>query len=342
MKILVTGATGYIGSWVVKYLLEKDYHVIATVRDKSATDKYKHLVDLANQLNGSIEIIEANLLKEGAFNQAANGADAIIHVASPFKLKVSNAKTELIDPALIGTRNVLNAANASTTVKKVVLTSSVAAVNGDNIDLVEKGIQELTEEHFNTTSSAEHQPYSYSKLLAENEAWRIAKSQKQWELVVINPSFVMGPTLANTSSSESIQFMKDMLKGKFSFGAPDLWFGFVDVRDVALAHILALENSTAKGRHILAERSGNVLELVQIISNLFPKKYKLPSNKAPKFLLMLFGGLFGVSSKFVKRNVGIPVKFNTSKSKNELGLNYRPLNETLADMVHQMHEQGIV
>ncbi|PKP37848.1 MAG: diaminohydroxyphosphoribosylaminopyrimidine deaminase, partial [Bacteroidetes bacterium HGW-Bacteroidetes-15] len=200
----------------------------------------------------------------------------------------------------------------------------------------------LTEEHFNTTSSANHQPYSYSKLIAEKEAWKISDSQDQWKLVVINPSFVLGPSLANTSDSESLNFMKDILKGKFFFGAPDLMFGFVDVRDVAMAHIHALENENSEGRHILAERTMDVMGLGQFIRNNFGNKYKLPLMKAPKFILFLIGGLFGVTPKFVKRNVGHKILLNSDKSRNALGLQYHNFNDTIKDMVNQMHEQKLV
>lgn len=340
--VLVTGASGYIGSWVVKYLLEKGYTVRATVRDKSKTYKYQNLIDIAEKEPGKIEIWEADLVKEGSFDEAAKGADAIIHVASPFTLRFKNAQRDLIDPAIKGTRSVLNAATKSGSIKRVVLTSSVAAVHGDNIDMIEQGLNEFTEVQFNTSSSASHQPYSFSKVSAEKEAWKIAQGQDQWKLVVINPSFVMGPSLANTSDSESINFMRDMLKGKFFFGAPDLTFGFVDVRDVALAHVLALENEQAEGRHILAERVMNVMGLADIVRQNFNGKYRLPMAKAPKPLLMLIGGLFGVTPRFVKRNVGYGIRLNTSKSKEKLGLRYRDINETVKDMVNQMHKLGII
>lgn len=340
--VLVTGASGYIGSWVVKYLLEKGYTVRATVRDKSKAKKYQHLIDIAEKESGKIEIWEADLVKEGSFDEAAKGADVIIHVASPFTLRYKDAQRDLIEPAIKGTQNALNAATKSESVKRVVLTSSVAAVHGDNIDMKEQGLKEFTEDQFNTSSSASHQPYSFSKVSAEKEAWRIAQRQDRWKLVVINPSFVMGPSLANTSDSESINFMRDMLKGKFFFGAPDLTFGFVDVRDVALAHVLALENENAEGRHILAERVMNVMGLADSVRNNFGSKYRLPLMKAPKTLLMIIGGLFGVTPRFVKRNVGYPIKLNSSKSRDKLGLKYRSFDETVKDMVNQMHELGIV
>ncbi|TVQ87041.1 MAG: NAD-dependent epimerase/dehydratase family protein [Bacteroidetes bacterium] len=340
--IMITGGTGYIGAWIVKMLLEKSYTVRMTVRNKAKKEKYEKLEQLQEQLPGKLEIWEADLLKEGSYDGAAKGADAIIHVASPFILRFKDAKKDLLDPALLGTRNVLNAATRSGTVKKVVLTSSVAAVFGDNIDMAEQGLNEFTEQHFNTTSSAKHQPYSYSKIIAEKEAWSIAKQQNSWKLVVINPSFVLGPALNGSSDSESLNFMKDILKGRFFFGAPDLMFGFVDVRDVARAHIVALEKEDADGRHILAVKTMSIMDLTNMMKKMYGSKYKLPLMKAPKPLLMLIGGLFGVTPKFVKRNVGHKIRLNTTRSTEKLGLQYRNMEETILEMVEQMHKQKLV
>lgn len=336
---MVTGGTGYIGSWVTKQLLEKGYTVRLTVRDRTKMAKFEHLTEIAKTTAGSLEIWEANLLKEGSYDASAKGADAIIHMASPFTLRFKDAQKQLIDPALKGTKNVLHAANKSGSVKKVVLTSSVAAVHGDNIDMKEKGLNEFTEGHWNTSSSLNHQPYSYSKVLAEKEAWKIYEAQNDWKLVVINPSFVLGPSLTDNSDSESINFINDMISGKFAFGAPDLYFGFVDVRDVAKAHITALEKEDAEGRHLLAERTASIFVLVDILKEKFGKKYKLPNSASPKWLMYLVGWMFGLKAKFIQRNVGYPIQLNTSKSKKALGLEYNALHKTLEDMIVQMEKK---
>lgn len=340
--ILVTGGTGYIGSWVTKLLLEKGYTVRLTTRDKSKTRNFQHLIEIEKKSAGSLEIWEANLLNEGAFDKPAEGCSALIHIASPFTLRFKDAQKELIEPALNGTRNVLNAATKSTTVKKVILTSSVAAVYGDNIDMKELGITEFKEEHFNYSSSVSHQPYSYSKVLAEKEAWKIYENQKKWKLIVINPAFVMGPSLTKTSDSESLNFIKEMLSGKYYLGVPDLMFGFVDVRDVAEAHILALESEKAEGRHILAERTISVYEFSRLIKDIYGNKYKLPLMQTPKFMLYFVGWMFGLKNKFIRRNVGYNIKFNISKSKVKLGLNYTPLEKTIKDMISQLQEYNIL
>lgn len=335
-KVMVTGASGYIGMWLVKQLLEKGYSVNATVRDKNNDKKTAGLKELANGTRGKLELFSADLLQQGAFDEAAAGCEVIYHVASPFTLKFKDAQKELIDPALEGTRNVLSAANKNDSVKKVVLTSSVAAVHGDNADMKEQGLSEFTEEHFNTSGSLKHQPYSYSKVLAEKEAWKLSKEQNRWQLVVINPSFVMGPALSGSSKSGSLDFMNDITSGKYAMGAPYLMFGFVDVRDVAKAHILAAENDKAEGRYILAERTETVMNLTKMIEKLFPGKFKLPKMPTPKFMMYLAGPFFGLKHGFIKRNVGYSIKLNNSKSIDGLGLKYTSLEDSIKDMINSM------
>ena len=334
--VLVTGGTGYVGSWIVKKLLDKGYPVRLAVRNKAKSARFQHLLHAASNDSSLLTIVEADLLKPSSYHQAAEGAQAIIHAASPFKLKIKNAEKELLQPALLGTRNVLEAANASDSVKKVVLTSSVAAVHGDNIDMEQLGLQSFTEAHFNESSSLQHQPYSFSKVQAEKEAWKLYNNQSDWQLIVLNPSFVMGPPLGQQPDSESIKFMQSMLSGVFRFGAPDLYFGYVDVRDVAEAHIAALESPNAEGRHILAERTASVLEISRMLKDKYGKKFPLPNGRSPKFMLYLLGWLFGLSPAFIKKNVGISIKLDNSKSIQKLGIGYRPLNQTLEDMVEAL------
>ena len=340
--ILVTGGTGYIGAWVVKKLLDKGYKVILTLRNKSKIQSLVFLKEISEKFAEKIEFVEADLLKEGDFDEPASRSDAIIHVASPFKLTFKDPVAELINPAVKGTQNVLNAANKSERVKKVVLTSSVAAVHGDNKDMTELGIEEFTEENFNQTSSVKHQPYSFSKVTAEKEAWKIAEQQDKWKLVVINPSFVMGPSLVGATNSGSFSFMTDLLSGKYSMAAPELYFGFVDVRDVAEAHILALENDDAEGRHILSVGVMNIKQLSDLIEKLYPNRFKLPKAKAPKFLLLMIGWSFGLTTKFVSRNIGWPLKLSNKKSIEKLGLKYAPTEKIFKDMIDYMIENKII
>ncbi|MGE0078760.1 MAG: NAD-dependent epimerase/dehydratase family protein [Bacteroidales bacterium] len=331
--VLITGGSGYLGSWVVKGLLDKGYKLRVAVRSLGNKLHYSHLLEIAGSNANNISFFEADLLNNGSYDNAAEGADAIIHMASPFTLRFRNAQKDLIDPAVNGTRNVLSAASKSTTVKKVVLTSSIAAVYGDNADLNDLGVDEFSEEYFNFSSTVKHQPYSYSKTMAEKEAWRLYNEQSKWKLVVINPTLVMGPSLTGESNSESLKIMSDLLSGKYKMGVPDLHFGFVDVRDVANAHILALEDEKAQGRHILVSRVENLLSLANIIEREFPCKFKLPHKIVPKILMLFVSWAFGFSFKFILRNVGYKIKVSNRRSIEVLGLKYIDFEKTIMDMV---------
>ncbi len=336
-KVMVTGGTGYLGSWIVKFLLDRGYDVQMPVRDSLKNNRHEFLIEFARQSPGNLKIwYKANLLKEDAYLLPMQGCESVFHVASPFTIQSKKPNKELIEPAVKGTKNVLEAANQTSSVKRVVLTSSVAAIYGDNIDMQEQGIERFNESHFNSSSSLNHQPYSFSKLLAEKMAWEIYQNQKKWDLVVINPSFILGPVLSKTSNSESINFMNDILKGKFYFGAPGLILSYVDVRDVALAHIVASEKESSKGRHIIANEPFSILQITNFLKELYGKQFKLPKYEAPKWLTYLIGPLFGVTRKFVKRNIGYPLSLNNEKSKQVLGIEYTSMKKTLDDMVKSL------
>jgi nucleoside-diphosphate-sugar epimerase len=333
--VLVTGGTGYLGAWVVKGLLEKGYPVRMTVRNKKAEDKYTYLADISNKEAGTLEVYEADLLNPGSYDKAVNGCDTVIHMASPFITKIANPEENLIKPAVKGTENVLNAVNKSGTVKKVIYTSSVVAIYGNAIDMQNQGISAFTEEHWNTTSSASYLPYHYSKVEAEKLAWDMAGKQSAWELVVLNPGFVMGPPLAPGSRSESITLMTDFLTGVYKTGSAVLYYPFVDVRDVADAHIFCLENK-AEGRHILSERVTDLLTLTNIIRDHYGDKFKLPKSSVPAWLLKLMVKKTGVSRKEIRNNLNVPFSMDNTKSIKKLGIKYIPLEKTMKDMVDQM------
>ncbi len=209
--VLVTGGAGYIASWIIRYLLEDGKKVNATIRSLADKSKIEHLLDLQSQFPGQLELFEADLLKRGSFAKSMESVELVMHTASPFFISgIKDPDKDLIQPALEGTRNVLQTVNQTNSVKRVVLTSSVAAIMGDNIDSLQVPNQTFTEEHWNSTSSLKHQPYPYSKTVAEKEAWEIAKQQSKWDLLTINPSFVMGPSLSKRLDATSVDFMRNM------------------------------------------------------------------------------------------------------------------------------------
>lgn len=340
--ILVTGGSGYIASWIVKYLLESGHRVHATVRDTSRADKVAHLQAIAEQAPGSLHLFEADLLEMGSFAEAMEGCELVMHTASPFQLDVKDPQKSLVDPALQGTRNVLETCKATPSVKRVVLTSSVAAIYGDAIELKDAPNGIFTESQWNESSSLSHQPYSYSKTVAEREAWKIAGGQTQWDLVTINPSFVMGPALSQRTDGTSADFMRSMADGRFKMGVPALNFGVVDVRDVAQAHILAGYTEQAEGRHIVSATDHSMLEMAEMLRQRFGDKYPFPKRELPRLLLFAVGPTQGFSWKFLKRNLGYALRFDHQKSKQALGMEYRPVADTLAAHLEQLEQDGLL
>lgn len=340
--ILVTGASGYVASWIVKILLEEGYTVRGTVRSTKAFAKITHLKKMEEQFPNKLFLIEADLIEEGSFDEAAKGCKIVIHTASPFFIeKTKDVRKQLIDPALNGTKNVLKAVNKSGTVERVVLTSSCAAIYGDNADvgLVEAGI--FTEEIWNTSSSMSHNPYSYSKTLAEKAAWQMQKESGTWQLTTINPGFVMGPSLSTRQDGTSVKYMIGLLNGQFKSGAPDLYFAVVDVRDVAKAHVLAALNPASSGRHICVSDHADFMDFANILREEFPKN-KLPKSVAPKWLMYFIGPFMGISWRFINRNMGIKFEFDNSYIKKDLGIEFRPFKETLIEHANQLVEAGLV
>jgi len=321
--VLVTGGTGYVASWIIKTLLDKGMHVHATVRDPSNSKKVEHLTSMANPSAGSMKLFQADLLDSGSFDQPMRDCELVIHTASPFFVaNIKNPEEELILPAREGTRNVLESANRNSTVKRVVLTSSAAAIYGDNADiaLTQTGI--FTEKDWNVTSSPEHQPYHYSKTIAEKEAWAIAKAQNHWDLVVINPGWILGPSLSKRKDSMSISFMIQLGNGTHKMGVPELWYGIADVRDAAMAHVKAGFIPEASGRHIIVSREATILDLANMLRKHFGDNYPFPMRQVPKFLFWLIAPIHGLTRKYVIKNTGIQIKFDNSWSKKDLGMSY--------------------
>lgn len=342
-KILVTGASGYIASWLVRYLLEEGYTVHATVRNLQKASSVQHLKELADGQPGTLKLFQADLMKEGSFEEAMQGCEVVMHTASPFLLDgYKDANEALVRPAVEGTRNVLETVNRVESVQRIVLTSSVVAVFGDAQDAKDLPDNLLTEDHWNTTSSVDHQPYNYSKVAAEREAWKIQKNQSRWDLVTINPGMVYGPALTTLSQSASIDTLVSFGDGRLKSGVPDVVTAFVDVRDVAKAHILAASNPNAAGRYLLVAGEVTLLEMAKKLRSHFGDKYPFPKMQVPKWLVWTIGPIMGpITRKFVSRNVGHPIRFDNTRSQ-ELGVKYHNINDTLIEHFNQAIADGLL
>jgi len=332
--ICVTGASGFIASYVIRELLDNGYTVRATVRGLTKGNKYEYLTFLPGAAE-RFELVQAELLTEGSYDEAIAGCEYVIHTASPYVLDVKDPQHDLVDPALKGTLNVLQACGKSGSVKKVVLTSSVAAVFDEPISG-----HVYTEKDWNETSSLKRNPYFYSKTLAERSAWDyIEKENPAFELVVVNPGVVIGPSLV-PSLNTSNQILRDVLAGFYPMIMSISW-GFVDVRDVAHAHILAMKNEKAKGRYLCTSETLGMSEVVSILREAGYSNYKLPKMKMTgKVGNVMVKILVSTQPKgvrtFIRTHVGRGVEYNNLKIRQELGISFRSVKESILEAVKDL------
>jgi nucleoside-diphosphate-sugar epimerase len=342
--VLVTGATGYVAGWIVKVLLDRGLTVHAAVRDPDDKKKLEHLDKLQQGSSGKIRYFKSDLLNDGSYAEAMQGCELVFHTASPFTTSVNDPQKQLVDPAVKGTRNVLEQANRTPSVKRVVLTSSIAAIYGDAIDLEKTKTGRFTEEDWNETSSLSHQPYSYSKTMAEREAWKIAKAQGRWDLVVINPTLVIGPGINPKSTSESFSLIKQLGDGSMKTGLPNFTIAVVDVRDVAQAHVNAGFKADASGRYIISAHDTSFPDLSQTLVKKYGNAYPFPRRVLPKWLVWLVGPLIekSLTRRMVSRNVDYPFRCDNQKGVRELGMTYRSLDVSMGEFFQQMIDNKLV
>ncbi|CBI40609.3 hypothetical protein VitviT2T_020109 [Vitis vinifera] len=191
--VCVSGASGYIASWLVKLLLEQGYYVRATVRNPNDTKKTGHLLAL-DGAKERLHLFKADLLEEGSFDSVVDGCDGVFHTASPAALEVTDPQADLIDPALKGTMNVLRSCAKIPSVKRVVVTASMATVVANGKPLTPDVL--VDESWFSDPVFFQEtkQWYMLSKTLAEEASWKFAK-ENGMDMVVMNPGWVIGPVL---------------------------------------------------------------------------------------------------------------------------------------------------
>jgi nucleoside-diphosphate-sugar epimerase len=339
---LVTGGSGFVASHLILQLLQDGSVVHATVRNLAHDAKLRPLRQLQEQYPDQLHLFEADLLKSGSFDAAMDGCTVVHHVASPFLLpeKIKDGQKQMLEPALLGTQNVLASVNRSKDVRRVVMTSTVGAIFGDYIDVLDMKDQTLSESYFNTSSTIENNPYHYAKVEAEKEAWRLSREQERWNLVTINPGMILGPSLTPASESGSLFLLDEMFKGYFFYGMPNLSLTTVDVREVARAHINAARLPGATGRYILAEKEMmSFLDISKIARTVHRRPWLLPKHQVPDAVVRLIGPFFGLTQDYIRKHLGIRFKVENRRSINELGIHYRPIEQTLHDHYRSWVEQ---
>ncbi|WP_109832423.1 NAD-dependent epimerase/dehydratase family protein [Reichenbachiella versicolor] len=341
--VLVTGGAGFMASWLVKYLLEDGYKVRITVRHINNEDSYKHLQKIAERSKGSLEVFQADLLDPEAFNACITGCNIVFHTASPYKVhNIRSPQKELIDPSLDGTRNVISAVNKAHSVKKVVLTSAISAIYGDATDCIGVKDETFTENYWNKSSNLNYQPLGFAKTVAEREAWKLHDEQNRWKLVVLNPSLFLGPSLTFKSKSGSFDFIRKIADGTYKNGVPNIKVGLVDVRDVAQAHIFAAQDEYAIGRFMIVNEVKSILEIAKVLDQYFGESFNFPRKLLSTRMLYFLGFAQGYSRRFVVNNVDKDLKFDNTKSRHELGVYYKPVNEAIIEMLKYILENNML
>ena len=337
---LVTGASGYVGSHVVQQLLQRgDVRVRGTVRDLKS-EKAEKLSKFVPDAKYPLELVEAQLQNADSWIEAVKGCCQVYHIASPVPRGIPRDENEVIGPALEGTLNVLKACAEAGTVKRVVLTSSVAAVSNG---LKGETGRTYTEEDWSNEDMCG--PYEKSKLRAEKAAWDFVKKledEKKFELAVINPVAIFGP-FAFPGDSASVGFIRDLLNGKFS-ALPHINMLSVDVRDVARAHLAAMEKPAAAGKRFILYNKGIWLrDAAEVISAEFaPMGYKIPLRNMPKFLMWAFKW-FDSDAKFMYPLIDKDFTYNTANAKEILGIEtHIDINKALLDTCYDLIEREIV
>ena len=282
-KVLVTGASGFIAEHCIIELLKNGYSVKGSLRSMNREQEVRDAVKTETD-DTKLEFCKLDLLEDDGWEDAMWDCDYLMHVASPFVIEDPKDENELIKPAKEGTLRALNAAKKAG-IKRVVLTSSVAAVNSH--------MMSGTSDHTTWTdiNSKYVTPYQKSKTIAEKAAWDFYNNQdsdNKMELAVINPGGVMGPQLGNDLGGASTQIVSQLISGKFPM-IPALSFPFIDVRDVAILHLKAMTTPEADGKRFIAAHSEPtwMYQVAEVLSAAGYEKIKL--KKAPSFMLKLIG-----------------------------------------------------
>lgn len=262
----VTGGTGFIAAYLVKALLEKGHTVRITVRDPGDAGKVGFLKDF-DGAKKRLKIFKADLMVEGSFDEAIQGVDGVFHTASPVVVPYDdNLQTTLVDPCIKGTLNVLKSCAKSASVRRIVFTSSCSSIRY-RYDVQQ--VSPLNESHWSDPEYCKHYHlwYAYAKTVAEKEAWKFAEETGK-DLVVVNPSFVVGPLLAPQPTSTLLLILSIAKGAKGEY--PNMTVGFVHIDDVVVAHILAMENSKASGRLICSSSVAPWSQIIEMLKSKYP------------------------------------------------------------------------
>lgn len=317
--VLVTGGTGYVGTHLVAALLRAGHQVRATMRSTTSEAGLRAAVRRGGADDAGLEVAAAELMSDDGWKAAMAGCEEVYHVASPIPPAQPEDPNELVVPAREGALRVLRAARDAGA-RRVVLTSSFAAIG-----YTPKPGAEFTEDDWTDPNTPGLAPYPLSKTVAERAAWDfIAREGGDTELVTVNPTFILGPTL--TTSLSTVQLVKAMLDGKLPV-APRARFGLADVRDVADLHIRAMAAPEAAGKRFLGVADGPTISYLEVAETLRrrlgPLAERVPTQEAPG------------------DDLPRPVIHN-DRARSELGWRPRPAETTIVETAESLRDLGLL
>jgi nucleoside-diphosphate-sugar epimerase len=331
--VLVTGGSGFIAGHCIVRLLERGYRVRTTIRSLDREEALRaQLARLGAADTSALEVVVADLTSDAGWTDAAAGVHAVLHVASPVPHGAPQSDDEVIRPAREGTLRVLRGARDAG-VPRVVLTSAFHAIGfgWGRTDHV------FTDDDWSKLDGPGIDAYGRSKVFAERAAWDFVRSEgRGMELVALNPVAVLGP-LAGSAPSGGNAIVQRILSGQLS-AYPNLWIPIVDVRDVATAHVLAMETPDAAGQRFLIT-SGSGLTLKQIggiiRANLGTRAAKVATRSIPSFVVRITSW-FRPELRWVAADLGNVKKIDGSKARRVLGFDPRPVEQTVVDTAESL------
>ncbi|XP_010267828.1 PREDICTED: anthocyanidin reductase-like isoform X2 [Nelumbo nucifera] len=277
----VIGGTGFVASLLIKLLLDKGYAVNTTVRDPENQKKVSHLLELQNL--GDLKIFRADLTDEGSFDAAISGCDFVFHVATPVHFDSEDPENDMIKPAIQGVLNVLKACKKSKALKRVILTSSAAAVSINKLNGVGLVMDEScwTDVEFLTSEKPPTWGYAASKTLGEKAAWKFAE-ENQMDLITVSPSLMAGSSLTQDVPSSVCLAMSLLTGNELLINGIKVMqtlsgsISITHVRDVCRAQIFLAEKESASGRYICCHINTSVIELAKFLRERYPQ-YNVPT-----------------------------------------------------------------
>ncbi len=332
--VLVTGGTGFIGLHCLQQLLDKGYKVRTTIRSESRKQEVMEAMKKHSSNCENLEFFIADLLNDDGWKEAVEGSKYVLHVASPFFLGEPENEDVFIKPAVEGTLRVLKAC-ADSDVQKVVLTSSFAAVGYGHSR--EKEV--YTEEDWSSVDG-EISPYAKSKTLAEKAAWEFVENleeSKKFELTVINPVAVTGPMLTSDIGSSN-DFLLKLISGSMP-ACPKIHMGYIDVRDVAKAHIFSMTEEKTNGERIIV--SENEMFFAEVGKTLNEAGFKKsPTKEMPNFLVKIMS-LFVGELKTLLSALNRKGDIDKTKAKSFFNWDYISTEQSVTETAQQLQDMGL-